>query len=158
MNKPNTRFLNSSEFLEFYGEDIKKGEISGDALDYAIDLMEMIREYDQICLDKYIMNIYYFMLKYRYFPEDQCELYISLIREAYSYLEICCESSSNALLRQIDCKKIYDLTINRIQLEKKFNIPDKEFPKEFAIENLNREFIEPYLDKYTVAKHKPQSI
>lgn len=158
MNKPDTRFLNSSEFLEFYGEDIKKGEISGDALDYAIDLMEMIREYDQICLDKYIMNIYYFMLKYRYFPEDQCELYISLIREAYLFLDISRNSCSDTLIRQIDCKKIYNMVITRIQLEKKFDIPDKELPEEFILENLNDDFIESYLDKYTVKKPKLQGI
>lgn len=165
--KPDTRFLNSSEFLkyywedikiEYYWEDIKKGKLSRDELDYAIDLMGMIRGFDQICLEKYVMNIYYFMLKYRYFPEDQCELYITLIRESYSYLEICCNHCSDTLLKRIDCEKIYNLVVTRIQLENKFDIQDKEFPEEFNIENLNEEFIEPYLDKYSINRSKPQSI
>lgn len=149
MNKPNPRSLDPSEFLEFYGEDIKKGEISGDVLEYAIDLIHCIDEEDQIFFRKYLLDIYYFMLKYRYFPEDQCELYTSLINEAYYTIDIYRDNSSNVLIEKIDCKKIYNLAISRIEIEKKFDIPDKELPEEFILKNLNIDFIKSYLDKYT---------
>lgn len=148
-----TECVDANDFFELYQDQMERGTLEGEALEYALELLRENAMMDQIYFISSLGNLYYYLLLYRYFPEKQKEYWVIQIRRHSFDLDIFQTFSCPALRKRLEEQigYLYAKETKRICRETKISqsIFPEDVPDELTIEALSDDyFIQSFLEKY----------